>query len=130
MDTPGAAYGVAVAGDAGVRVIDISVPTTPLEVGFLDTDGTSDDILVVGERAYVADRSNGLLVLDISTPSGPTEIGAFDTIGKSEGLSLAGGIVVVADSNAGLAVFDDCREVIFDDGFEALGTSAWSSIQP
>jgi hypothetical protein len=38
--------------------------------------------------------------------------------------------VVLADYNAGLAVFDDCREVVFEDGFEALGAAAWSAVQP
>ena len=45
-------------------------------------------------------------------------------------LTLSNGTVVLADNDAGLAVFDDCRDVVFADGFEALGASAWSAVQP
>ena len=46
-DTPGYAYGVAVAGsyayvadgDAGLRVINVANPAAPVEVGFYDTPG-------------------------------------------------------------------------------------------
>ena len=137
--TPGDAYEVGLAGgfafvadrNSGVRVIDISVPTAPGEVGFFDPGQmNARGIVVAGDRAYVANYSYGLLVLDISTPSAPTEIGSYDTLGRVVGVFLDDGMIVVADDNAGLALFGGCSDVLFDDGFEALGTLAWAATQP
>ena len=69
-------------------------------------------------------------MLDISTPSAPTEIGSYDTPGRVVGVFLDDGMIVVADNDAGLALFGGCNDVLFDDGFEALGTSAWAVTPP
>ena len=179
VDTPGAAYAVAVAGDhayvadegAGLRVIDIRNPCPPTEVGSVDTPGAAYAVAVSDDYAYVADyyggvrvidvtgptspwevgstippaplatsrwmttgvpggREAGVLVLDISTPDAPVLVGSHDTPRAARGLALADGTVVLADYYAGVAVFDDCRDVLFEDGFEALGTSAWSAAMP
>ena len=69
-DTPGDAYRVHVSGsyayvtdgEAGLRVIDISTPTSPEEVGFYDTPGWAVGICVSRSYAYVADGS-GLCIL-------------------------------------------------------------------
>ncbi len=139
LSIPGNAFAVALAGDhafvaarnEGVRVIDISVPTAPTEIGFFDPGSIqANDIMVAGDRAYVSTGYYGLLVLDVSNPSTPIEVGSYDTAGHVEEVALDDGIIVAADTEAGLALFDGCSDILFDDGFEALGTSAWSSTQP
>jgi hypothetical protein len=60
--TPGLAEGVYVSGNyayvadggAGLRVIDVSNPANPREVGFFDTPGFAEDVYVSGNYAYVA----------------------------------------------------------------------------
>ncbi len=47
-------------------------------VGSVDTPGTANDIAIVGDYAYVADRESGLQVIDISTPITPTIVGSLD----------------------------------------------------
>ena len=55
-DTPGAAYGVAVAGSyayvadygRGLRVINVANPAAPAEVGFYDTPGIAYGVAVAG----------------------------------------------------------------------------------
>ena len=82
VDTPGYARGVAVSGDfahvadeaEGLRVIDVSSPSTPVEVGFADTPGNARGVEVSGGYAYVADGNSGLRVIDVSTPSTPVEV--------------------------------------------------------
>jgi len=112
-------------------VIDISVPTAPVEIGFFDNGSIqTEDIVVAGDRAYVGNKINGLLVLDISTPSAPVEVGSYNTAGNTTGVFLDDGMIVVADQDAGLALFGGCSDVLFDDGFEALETSAWAVTQP
>ena len=77
VDTPEDAINVAVAGgyayvadrEAGLRVIDVSTPSTPVEVGFLDTPGYTVGVAVAGGYAYVADLYAGLAVFeDCSLP--------------------------------------------------------------
>ena len=88
-DTPGYAYGVAVAGsyayvadeDAGLRVVDVSNPSAPFEVGSYDTPGYAYGVAVAGSYAYVADSDAGLRVVDVSNPASPFEVGSYDTPG-------------------------------------------------
>jgi hypothetical protein len=85
---------VAVSGDHaylsgnGLRVIDVSTPSAPAEVGFVDTTGSEVDVAASGGYAYVAYAGDeytgtGLRVIDVSTPSAPVEVGFVETPGKS-----------------------------------------------
>jgi hypothetical protein len=87
-DTPWCcAYDVAVAGNyayvanggQGLRVIDVSNPSSPVEVGFYDTTGTAWAVAVFARHAFVADGWEGLRVIDVSTPSNPIEVGFLGT---------------------------------------------------
>jgi hypothetical protein len=42
-------------GYAGLRVIDVSNPSNPREVGYFDTPGYAQGVYVSGNYAYVAD---------------------------------------------------------------------------
>ncbi|MFQ5342986.1 MAG: LamG-like jellyroll fold domain-containing protein, partial [Anaerolineae bacterium] len=113
-DTPGYAQGVAVAGHyayvadgySGLRVIDISNPAGPREVGFYDTPSSAWGVAVAGHYAYVADGYSGLRVIDISNPAGPREVGFYDTPGYAHGVAVAGNYAYVADYYSGLRVID------------------------
>ena len=71
-----------------------------------------------------------MVVLDISTPAAPMLVGSFDTAGNAYSSHCPTARWCLRTSEAGLAVFDDCRDVVFGDGFEALGLSGWSAVQP
>jgi ethanolamine utilization microcompartment shell protein EutS len=109
VDTPGGAFGVAVAGGyayvvgGGLTVIDVSAPSAPVEVGFLD-GGVGGGIAVAGGYAYLADWPPGLRVIDVGTPSAPVEVGFLD--GVSGGIAVASGYAYVAAWPAGLRVID------------------------
>ena len=51
------------AGPRGLRIIDVSDPTEPQEVGFYDTLGITCDVYASGVYAYVADWNGGLYIL-------------------------------------------------------------------
>jgi len=55
----------------GVRTLDVSDPTSPSLLGFVDTPGQATHIKLHGNYAFVADVGSGLQVLDISNPSTP-----------------------------------------------------------
>ncbi|MFQ5739992.1 MAG: LVIVD repeat-containing protein [Acidobacteriota bacterium] len=64
---------------AGLRIIDISDPTNPVEAGFYNTPGIVSDVAVSGGVAYVCDGFFGLRVIDVSNPASPSEIGLLPT---------------------------------------------------
>ena len=52
-------YAYVAAGDSGLRVIDVSLPSAPSEIAFVDTPGTCRGVDVIGDHAFVADGSGG-----------------------------------------------------------------------
>jgi hypothetical protein len=56
-------------GRHGLRVVDVSTPSAPVEAGFYDTPGSADGVAAAGGYAYVADQSGGLLILRFSPPT-------------------------------------------------------------
>ena len=90
----------------GLRVVDVSTPGNPHEVGACDTPGWAMDVAVSGNYAYVADYYHGLRVVDISTPGNPREVGAYDTPGWAYGVAVAGNYAYVTDGDSGLWLVD------------------------
>jgi hypothetical protein len=114
----------------GLSVIDVSTPSTPVEVGFLDTLNLSLGVAVSDRYAYLANGERGLRVIDVSTPSTPVEVGFSYTPNPAEDVAVSGGYVAVAVLSRGLAVYEDCAGALFADGFESGDTSAWSATVP
>lgn len=112
-DTPGSAYGVAVAGErayvadyyGGLHVIDIGDPASPLLMGTLDTPGRALAVAVAGDRAYVADWSSGLAVVDVSDPAVPALLGTCSTGAYAYGVAVSGRHAFLVGTS-GLQVID------------------------
>ena len=66
-----------VVGGSGLRVIDVSDPYHPVEVGFLGFSEWSGAVAVSGDYAYVVEGLN-LYVIDVSTPSAPVQVGSVE----------------------------------------------------
>jgi len=98
--------------DGGLRVVDVSTPSNPMEVGFYDTPGDAYGVAVAGDYAYVTGVSGypnwdgWLRVVDVSDPTNPTEVGACDTPDETGGVAVAGGYAYVTDWDGGLRVVD------------------------
>jgi hypothetical protein len=75
----------------GLAVIDISTPSAPAEVGFIDTPSFAYGVAVSGGYAYVA--GGGLHVIDVSTPSAPVEVGFLE--GEGRAVTVEGGYAYV-----------------------------------
>lgn len=73
---PGHVHGVAIVGQyayvatgyAGLRVVDVSTPSAPVEVDFYATLGTPRGVAVEGDHLYVADGTGGLVILRFAPP--------------------------------------------------------------
>jgi hypothetical protein len=83
FESPRGAWDVAVVGDLAfivgdsgcMRVIDVSEPTTPEEIGSYCADTpTATDVEVVGNHAYIVAGYLGFIV-DISVPTSPVLVG-------------------------------------------------------
>ncbi len=126
LHAPGGAESVAVAGDyayltysaaksGGLRIVDISNPASPSEVGrYQDYIALVSDVTVVGDPtvgsgpvyAYLATSVNfGLLVLDVSDPALPAVL-ADEVPGSTEGIAVAGDRLFAADGFGGLHIAD------------------------
>ena len=62
--------------DSGLRVVDVSDPSAPVEVGALAGPG-SWHLEVAGGLAYMAESSAGLRQIDICDPAAPTQLDAI-----------------------------------------------------
>ena len=72
-------------------MIDISDPTNPVQIGGVDTDGTANDVKVVGDLAFVADGAHGLSIFTVTNPATPVQVGH---------IGVGTGSVTIVDTNA------------------------------
>jgi len=63
--------------DNGVRIVDVTDPTVPVEVARYDPPEMVWDVFAVGGYAYVIVNDRGLVILDVSDPPSPTEVGEY-----------------------------------------------------
>jgi len=92
--------------DWGLRILDVSNPLAPSQVGALG--GEAWDVFVSGELAYVTD-GDGVRVVDVSNPSAPVQVGQVRAV-RSRYWPAFGAIFVSADllfmSDGGLSIVD------------------------
>ncbi len=114
-DTPGSAKGVFVSGNYafvadglyGVRIIDVSDPTNPVEISYYDSPGIAHKVFVVSNLLFVADGPEGLRIVDITNPLSPVEISHYNTPGNAMGIYVLYPYVFLADgSSSGIRVID------------------------
>lgn len=94
-------YAYVATGASGLRVVDISDPDSPHEVGICNTCSFTYCVTVEEDLAYLV-AGGGLRIIDISDPARPLELGFYDTPGGAED-------VVVSDIYAYVA----CKRNIF-----------------
>ena len=66
---------------SGLRIIDITSPTAPKEVGVYTPSGYATNLAVAGDFVFAAYMYDGLRVADISDPTAPVDAGWYDTPG-------------------------------------------------
>jgi hypothetical protein len=99
-------------GVGSLRVIDVSNPAFPVDLGALDTPDEAYDVEVVGDLAYVAggwclDGCGGnLCIIDVSNPAFPVELGVLYTSDYANDVEVVGDLAYVADGDSGLRVID------------------------
>ncbi len=92
--------------NSGMRIVEISNPASPTEVGFYVSPGVVIEVTIAGTYAYLAAQNGGLHIIDISNPATPIEAGFYDTPGTSWGVAVAENYAYVADWDRGLRIID------------------------
>ncbi|MCB0343435.1 MAG: hypothetical protein H6626_04650 [Pseudobdellovibrionaceae bacterium] len=100
----------------GVQIIDVSMPGTPVNKGYIATntgpgqiDPSGNDILdifVDNSTLFASTYSGGLLVADASDPLTPTVLGTLNLSGETWSVAARGQYAYVGSSSAGLYVID------------------------
>ena len=90
----------------GLRIIDVSNPAAPHQLGLCETPGSASDVAVSGDVAYVTAGDAGLRLIDVSNPAAPHELGAWDTPGCATDVAVWGSMAYVTDGDRGLRVID------------------------
>lgn len=91
-------------GSYGLTTVDVSAPASPVVLGLQQTTWCADGVDVVGNLAYIADRSGGLMIFDVSSPTTPTLLGSY--AGPGCGVSVNGNLAYAAFGSSGLYVFN------------------------
>ena len=99
-------YAYIAARQDGLRVMDLSQPDSPNEIGAYQTPGFAMDVAVQGDHAFVAARKGGLRVIDISDPTSPREVGFHLPPDETWTVAVSGRLAFVGDRTFGLQVVD------------------------
>ena len=63
---------------AGVRVMDITNLSLPVEASYFNTPGFAYDVTISGNYAYIADDDRGIRIINITNPLLLEEVGFYD----------------------------------------------------
>lgn len=97
---------IAYLGDQGLRVIDVSDHSNPLEIGSVELEGNITAVAVSGDGTRVAALAWGgeLNFVDASNPTGPVLRSSHQTDGVD--VSISGTVVAVAEGDQGVVLID------------------------
>ncbi|OGH89682.1 MAG: hypothetical protein A2469_03380 [Candidatus Magasanikbacteria bacterium RIFOXYC2_FULL_40_16] len=112
FDTSGNSFGIKISGNyayvadsgGGLRIINISNPSSPTSVGTYATTAWNLDI--AGSFAYVAAYSNGLQIINITNPASPSLVGSRTTSAAATDVVVSGNYAYLAIFNTGLQIIN------------------------
>lgn len=98
--------------DAGLQIIDITNPSSPVLSGSYDTPGYAVNTAISGNKVYVSDGYSGLQIININDPKLPVLEGNYDTPNSALGVNILNGYAYVADHNSGLQIINVATPLI------------------
>jgi hypothetical protein len=93
--------------NGGLRIIDVSNPASPVEVGsYVDSQTCTKGVYVSGNYAFLAEHFDGLVIIDISSPTTPVKVGECDTPIHARNVHIQGNYAYVAAEDSGLRIIN------------------------
>lgn len=93
-------------GQGNFYVLDITTPAKPKLLGKLSGLGTTRQLFVKDNIAYVTARQDGLWLVDVSGAAKPALISHYDTVEMATGIWVSGGLAFIATRCYGVEVVD------------------------
>lgn len=93
-------------GQGSFYALDITQPAEPKLLGQLSGLGTTRQLVVKGNIAYVTARQDGLWLVDVSDPAKPALISHYDTVEMATGIWISGGLAFIATRCYGVEIVD------------------------
>jgi hypothetical protein len=90
----------------GIKLLDISNPSSPVYLGGCSTPSFARNIFVRGNYAYIADGDAGLQIAEISNSAAPAIIGSYEIAGTAVSVTVAGEYAYLADGYSGLLILN------------------------
>ena len=91
-------------------IIDVSDPDYPQSLGSLELEKNANEIVVLGDFAYIASGPNGyqLMTIDIKDPAQPSVVGHFSLPEDQNALTIAGfeSTVIIGTEKGVIYAFD------------------------
>ena len=89
-----------------IHSFDVSQPTVPNKLGKISGLGNAWDIVVKGNKGYVADNTLGVVVVDFSDPAWPVVAESFEAVSGVQDLAIQYNVLYVAVGSHGVQMFD------------------------
>ena len=86
-------------GNAGIDVLDVSVPTAPTVAARISTPGVAEKLAFSGDYLYVADGIAGLAIYDITNPAAPSVVNVVGGMVEAHDVAISGSYAYVPDEN-------------------------------
>ena len=93
-------------GQGNLYVLDIQKPEMPTLLGKLSGLGTTRQLFVKDQIAYVTARQDGLWLVDVSNPANPSLISHYDTVEMATGIWVSGNVGFIATRCYGVEIVD------------------------
>jgi hypothetical protein len=100
---PGTKYAFVACGPAGLQIVDYTDTANLKLAGSFASGGYATKVCVVGDKAYLATRQQGVQIIDISNVASPKRIGLVK-IDDIRGISVSNGYIYAADRLDGLII--------------------------
>ena len=92
--------------DDGIAILDVSDPTSPIELDIYSSDGDCTDIAVNDNLAIFTDFYKGIKLLDISNLNDVQLLSQFFDNGQAKKITIKDDLAFVVDGQAGLEIFN------------------------
>ena len=83
-------HGLATTNYSGLRVVDATTPTAPVEIASVDSPGLSPAVAYADGVLAVTQANRGLRTLNVSDPTSPTELAILDLGWLVDGVDVVG----------------------------------------